>query len=109
MQTSAQQGDMRPLTEKDLAYMHDIMSWELLAAKKAYQYAHQTLEPDCRQLMFQVAQQHQRNMEQIMQHLGQHVSMTIQANVAGAQPVAAHMPQMNMGQASKGQPNMAQK
>lgn len=69
-----QQTDMLPLTEKDLAYMHDMMSWELIATKKAYQYAQQTMEPDCRNLMFQVAEQHQRNLERILAHLEQHVA-----------------------------------
>jgi len=85
------QAGMLPLTEKDLAYMHDQMSWELIATKKAYQYAHQTLEPECRQLMFQVAEQHQRNMERIMAHLKVHVDQTIKANVPGAQPMSTHM------------------
>jgi hypothetical protein len=69
-----QQTDMLPLTEKDLAYMHDMMSWELLATKKAYQYAQQTMDADCRNLMFQVAEQHQRNLERVLMHLEQHVA-----------------------------------
>jgi len=69
-----QQTDMLPLTEKDLAYMHDMMSWELVATKKAYQYAQQTMDPDCRSLMFQVAEQHQRNLERILTHLEQHAA-----------------------------------
>lgn len=84
-------GSMLPLTEKDLALLHDQMSWELVATKKAYQYAHQTLEPECRQLMFQVAEQHQRNMERLLGHLQEHVNMTIQANIPGAQPMSTHL------------------
>lgn len=76
MQNSQQQ--QFPLTEKDLAYLKDSMSWELLAAKKAYQYAHQTLEPECRQLMFQVAQTHQQNMEQLLNYLSQCASQPLQ-------------------------------
>lgn len=86
-----QQSDMTPLSEKDLAYMKDHMSWELVACKKAYQYAHQTLEPECRQLAFQIAEQHQRNLERILNHLGQHVNLSVQATVAGAQPMTTHM------------------
>lgn len=84
-------GDMLPLTEKDLAYLHDQMSWELVATKKAYQYAHQTMEPDCRQLMFQIAEQHQRNLERLLGHLQEHVDRTVQANVPGAQPMSVQM------------------
>ena len=84
-------GAMLPLTEKDLAYLHDAMSWELVATKKAFQYAHQTLEPECRQLMFQVAEMHQRNLERILGHLQVHVDRTVQANVPGAQPMSTHM------------------
>lgn len=89
----SQNQSMTPLTEKDLAYVKDHMSWELVACKKAYQYAHQTLEPECRQLMFQVAETHQRNWEQLVQHLSEHVSQTVQANMSttGAQPITTHM------------------
>jgi hypothetical protein len=80
-----------PLSEKDLSYMKDHMSWELLAAKKAYQYAHQTLEPECRQLMFRVAETHQRNFERVLQHLGEHVNQSIQATTSGAQPLSTHL------------------
>lgn len=88
-------GQMTPLTEKDLSYCKDAMAWELVACKKAYQYAHQTLEPECRQLMFQIAEQHQRNMEAIINHLGEHVSQSVQCvtqgAAQGAQPVVTHM------------------
>lgn len=84
-------GPMLPLTEKDLAYLHDQMSWELVATKKAYQYAHQTLEPECRSLMYQVAEQHQRNLERLLDHLQEHVDRTIAQHVPGAQPFHTHM------------------
>jgi hypothetical protein len=84
---------MTPLTEKDLSYMKDLVSWELLAAKKAYQYAHQTLEPECRQTLFQVAEQHQKNIDTLVQHLGQHATQTVQCAVGqtGAQPMITQM------------------
>lgn len=85
-----QSEQMTPLTEKDLAYMKDAIAWELLACKKAHQYAHQTLEPECRQLMTQIAQQHQRNLESIVQHLGEHVQQSVQCAVSGAQPITTH-------------------
>lgn len=80
-----QPGDMMPLTQKDLAYLHDAMSWELLATKKAYQYAQQTQEPECQQLMQQIAQQHQRNLERLMGHLQQHANNPVQINLSGSQ------------------------
>ncbi|HEY3364362.1 MAG TPA: hypothetical protein VGK74_04860 [Symbiobacteriaceae bacterium] len=82
---------MTPLTEKDLAYIKDTMSWELVACKKAFQYAHQTLEPECRSLMFRIAEEHQRNFERILQHMGEHVSQSVQASISGAQPTATHV------------------
>ena len=89
---SQSSGQMTPLTEKDLSYCTDAMAWELVACKKAFQYAHQTLEPECRQLMFQIAEQHQKNLESIVQHLGQHVSQSVQsAAQGGAQPIVTHM------------------
>lgn len=86
-----QSEQMTPLTEKDLSYMKDAIAWEIVACKKAYQYAHQTLEPECRQLMFQVAEQHQKNLEAIVQHLGEHVQQSVQCAVSGAQPMTTHM------------------
>jgi len=80
---------MTPLTEKDLSYMKDAIAWELVACKKAFQYAHQTLEPECRHLMFQIAEQHQRNLESVVQHLGEHVQQTVQSAVSGAQPMVS--------------------
>jgi hypothetical protein len=91
---NANQTNMTPLSEKDLAYIKDHMSWELLACKKAYQYAHQTQEPECRQLAFQAAETHQRNYERVLKHLQMHVDQTVQAtvaNVTGAQPSTTHM------------------
>lgn len=79
-----QSGEQSPLSEKDLAYMKDQMSWELVAAKKAYQYAHQTMDPECRNLMFTVAEQHQRNLERVMHHLEEHVKKTTKAGAAMA-------------------------
>lgn len=87
----SQSEQMTPLTEKDLSYMKDAIYWEMLACKKAYQYAHQTLEPECRQVMFQVAEQHQKNYEAIVQHLGEHVQQSVQCAVGGAQPMTTHM------------------
>lgn len=98
-------GDMLPLTQKDLAYLHDQMSWELLATKKAYQYAHQTMEPECAKLMHQIGEKHQRNLERLLGHLQQHVDQLIQANLGAAQQeVAQAGGQMNQ---AGGQMNQA--
>jgi hypothetical protein len=94
--TSPSQSDqMTPLTEKDLSYMKDQMSWELVASKKAFQYAHQTQDTDCKQLMLQVAQKHQTNIERLLQHLGVHVQLSAETSAytpqTGAQPTAPHL------------------
>lgn len=88
MQNQVGSQTMPPLTEKDLAYLKDQCVWELLASKKAYQYAHQTLEPECREVMFQVARAHQQNLERLSQHLAQHVNLALQHSVVGNQPTA---------------------
>lgn len=77
---------MPPLSEKDLSYIKDHLNWELVAAKKTFQYAHQTVEKESRELLFHAAQQHQQNIERLMQHLSEHVSQTLQASVAGNHP-----------------------
>ena len=68
-----------PLSEKDLNYLKDHLSWELLAAKKAFQYAHQSQDNTVKDLLFEVSQQHQRNYEKLLAHLGGHAHATIQA------------------------------
>jgi len=78
-----QTGGMTPLTEKDLSYMKDMMSWELLAAKKAYHYANETQDQECRQAMMQIAEQHQRNLERLLTHLQEHVNQATQISVSG--------------------------
>jgi len=80
-----QPSQMPPLTEKDLSYMKDLATWELVAGKKAYQYAHQTLEPECRQIMFDVARQHQQNVASLMNHLQEHVTVAVQSSISGVQ------------------------
>lgn len=77
-------GSMPPLTEKDLSYLKDQMSWELLAAKKAFRYANETQEPECKQAMLQIAEQHQRNMERLLVHLQQHVNQATQVTPSGS-------------------------
>lgn len=79
-----QTGAMTPLTEKDLAYLKDMMSWELLATKKAFHYANETQEPECKQAMFQIAEQHQRNLERLLMHMQQHVNQATQVTVSGS-------------------------
>ncbi len=86
-----QHTQMLPLTEKDLSYIKDLAAWELVAFKKAYQYAHQTLEPECRQVMFEVGRQHQQNVENLTHHLQQHVNVAVQASVSGVQSVTTQM------------------
>lgn len=79
-----QTGGMMPLTEKDLSYLKDMMSWELLASKKAYHYANETQDAECRQAMMQIAEQHQRNLERLLTHLQEHVNQATQITVSGA-------------------------
>lgn len=91
LQQNTNQQQMPPLSEKDLSFIKDMMSWELVAAKKCFQYAHQTMEPECRQGMMMAAKVHEQNVQNLMQHLSQHVSQTVQASVSGAQPVTTHV------------------
>lgn len=72
---------MIPLSEKDLSFAKDAISWELIAAKKAYQYSHQSVDAECRQLCEQAAKQHQKNIEQIVQHIGQHANQMLQSQM----------------------------
>lgn len=57
------------LTEKELLYVQDYLSWELLAMKKCSEAASQTVDPDIRALITRVGSQHQQHYESLLNHL----------------------------------------
>jgi hypothetical protein len=55
------------ITTKDLAYLKDAMSWELLATKKCRMYAAFANDPAIRNQLDQTGQLHQNHYEQLLQ------------------------------------------
>lgn len=54
---------------KDALYFNDMLSWNLLAMKKAHFYAGQCQDPALKTVFEQCGQMHQRHYEQILKHL----------------------------------------
>ena len=60
---------MKNLSTKELNYIGDLLSWELLSAKKCNQYAHQESNPAHRQVFFDTASMHQQNYTNLLNYL----------------------------------------
>ncbi len=57
------------ITNKDLLYLEDAMSWELLACKKAASYANECQDPQIQQRCDQMAQMHQHHYQMLLKHV----------------------------------------
>ena len=57
------------ISSKDLLYITDMMSWNLMAMKKAHFYESQCQIPQIAQAMQKVCQLHERHYEKILSHL----------------------------------------
>lgn len=57
---------MKNLSTKELGYINDMLSWELLASKKCYQYANQETNPVYRQLFFDISKISQQNYSNML-------------------------------------------
>lgn len=64
---------MKNLSVKELNYINDILSWELLAAKKSFQYANQELQAQSAhsQVFYDTAGVHQQNYTAVLNYLTQ--------------------------------------
>lgn len=58
----------RVITTKDLSYLKDQMSWELLAMKKCAHYAQECTDPDVKSFIERIGQMHQRHYQQLLRH-----------------------------------------
>ncbi|MBS4208496.1 hypothetical protein [Bacillus sp. FJAT-50079] len=57
------------ITTKDFAYINDMLSWNLLATKKAHFFATQCQDPQLKQALNACGQMHQRHYEKLLFHL----------------------------------------
>lgn len=59
----------RAITTKDLLYIKDALSWELLAFKKFHFLAQQVQNSEIKQSLDKVGQMHQRHFQKLLTHL----------------------------------------
>lgn len=57
------------ITNKDLLYLQDALSWELLASKKAFHYASECQNPQIKVKLEQLVQVHQQHYQLLLEHL----------------------------------------
>lgn len=75
MSMQNQQGIMQQppavISTKDALYLTDMLTWNLLACKKAHFYAQQCQDQELKTHFEQCGQMHQRHYEQLLAHLNQ--------------------------------------
>jgi rubrerythrin len=59
----------RAITTKDLLYIKDVLSWELLAFKKFHHLAQQVTNPQIKQALEKAGQMHQNHYQRLLPHL----------------------------------------
>jgi hypothetical protein len=57
------------ISTKDLAYLTDALSWELLAFKKCHQFATMCSDSEIKQKLDQVGQMHQQHYGRLLNYL----------------------------------------
>ncbi|MGG3467049.1 ferritin-like domain-containing protein [Neobacillus pocheonensis] len=59
----------RAITTKDLSYLKDALSWELLAFKKFHFLAQHATNPQFKQALDKAGQMHQNHYQRLLTHL----------------------------------------
>ncbi len=57
------------ITTKDQLYLTDMLSWNMIAMKKAHSFAQQCQDQDIKAVLEKTGQMHQRHYEKILSHL----------------------------------------
>ncbi|WP_088104015.1 hypothetical protein [Halalkalibacter urbisdiaboli] len=57
------------ISTKDQLYISDMLSWNLLAMKKAHFFAQQCQDPEIRQALETAGNMHQKHYQMILNHL----------------------------------------
>ncbi len=57
------------VTVKDSLYLTDMLSWNLLAMKKAHFFAQQCQDQEIKQALNKCGQMHQKHYQQLLRHL----------------------------------------
>lgn len=69
MQSSFMTTPPQAITTKDMMYLKDALSWELLALKKFHFLAQQTQDQEIKQALDQIGRMHQDHYQRILGHL----------------------------------------
>ncbi len=62
---------MQNLSTKELNYVKDLLSWELLSAKKSFQYSNQETNPAHQKVFSDAANMHQQNYQSLLNYIDQ--------------------------------------
>jgi hypothetical protein len=62
------------VSTKDQMYLSDMLSWNLLACKKAHFFAKMCQNEDVKAVLEQAGQMHQKHYNKILEHLNQNPS-----------------------------------
>ena len=62
---------MKNISTKELNYLNDLLSWELLSSKKCFQYSNQETNQAHRQVFFDTAHLHQQNYLNLLGYVDQ--------------------------------------
>jgi len=65
---------MSNLSVKELGYIKDFLSWELLMTKKCSDYANQEVDPNFKGVFHSAGQIHQQNYSNLLSYLQQQSS-----------------------------------
>lgn len=73
MMNNTQQSPMptppQVITTKDMLYLKDALSWELLALKKFHHLAQQVNDPEMKQALDNAGRMHQNHYQRLLSHL----------------------------------------
>lgn len=62
---------MQNLSTKEVNYLKDLLSWELLLTKKCFQYSNQETNPDYQKVFFNTGTIHQQNYLSLLNYVDQ--------------------------------------
>lgn len=57
------------ISTKDLNYLKDAMSWEIVAMKKYYHFSEECQDPEIKQLFDKAGQMHQKHYDMLLKHV----------------------------------------
>lgn len=62
---------MQNLSTKEINYIKDILSWEILTIKKCYQYTNQETKPERKKIYTDAVNMHQQNYSNLLNYTNQ--------------------------------------